>query len=133
VAAKPADNAAITRRDATPPHNHARHICRDMWRATYPYSGALYIFRGRRGDLVKILFWDRQGMCLYAKKLDRGRFIWPQAKEGIVSLTMAQLSNASGIDRLARHGVDGKARGRRLIAAFCIATRSGLVRVSRIE
>ena len=57
-----------------------------------PHSGALYIFRGRRGDLVKILFWDRQGMCLYAKKLDRGRFIWPQAKDGIVSLTMAQLS-----------------------------------------
>ena len=56
-----------------------------------PYSGALYIFRGRKGDLVKILFWDRQGMCLYAKKLDRGRFIWPQAKEGVVSLTMAQL------------------------------------------
>ena len=45
-----------------------------------PYSGALYIFRGRRGDLLKILFWDRQGMCLYAKKLDRGRFISPQAK-----------------------------------------------------
>ena len=57
-----------------------------------PYSGALYIFRGRRGDLLKILFWDRQGMCLYAKKLDRGRFIWPQAKDGVVSLTMAQLS-----------------------------------------
>jgi transposase len=57
-----------------------------------PYSGALYIFRGRRGDLIKILFWDRQGMCLYAKKLDRGRFMWPQAKDGVVSLTMAQLS-----------------------------------------
>jgi transposase len=57
-----------------------------------PYSGALYIFRGRRGDLIKILFWDRQGMCLYAKKLDRGRFIGPQAKDGIVTLTMAQLS-----------------------------------------
>jgi transposase len=36
-----------------------------------PYSGALYIFRGRRGDLIKILFWDRQGMCLYAKKRKR--------------------------------------------------------------
>ncbi len=57
-----------------------------------PYSGALYIFRGCRGDLIKVLFWDRQGMCLYAKKLDRGRFIWPQAKDGIVTLTMAQLS-----------------------------------------
>jgi transposase len=57
-----------------------------------PFNGALYIFRGRRGDLVKILFWDRQGLVLYAKKLDRGRFIWPQAKEGTVSLTMAQMS-----------------------------------------
>ena len=57
-----------------------------------PYSGALYIFRGRKGDLVKFLFWGRQGMCLYAKKLDRGRFICPQAKEGVVSLTLAQLS-----------------------------------------
>ena len=60
-----------------------------------PYSGALYIFRGRRGDLIKILFWDRQGMYLYAKKLDRGRFIWPQVKDGVVTLTMAQLSSCS--------------------------------------
>ncbi len=57
-----------------------------------PHNGALYIFRGRRGDLIKCLFYDRQGMCLYMKKLDRGRFIWPQAKEGVVSLTMGQLS-----------------------------------------
>lgn len=55
-------------------------------------SGALYIFRGRRGDLIKCLFYDRQGMCLYMKRLDRGHFIWPQAKEGVVSLTMGQLS-----------------------------------------
>jgi transposase len=57
-----------------------------------PYSGAIFIFRGRKGDLIKCLFWDRQGMCLYAKKLDRGRFIWPQAKDGAVSLTMGQFS-----------------------------------------
>lgn len=57
-----------------------------------PYSGALYVFRGKRGDLIKILFWDRQGMVLYAKRLDRGRFVWPQAKDGVVVLTMGQLS-----------------------------------------
>jgi transposase len=57
-----------------------------------PYSGAIFIFRGRRGDLIKCLFYDRQGMCPYAKKLDRGRFIWPQAKDSVVSLTMAQFS-----------------------------------------
>ena len=42
-----------------------------------PYCGAIFLFRGRRGDLIKCLFWDRQGMCLYVKKLDRGRFVWP--------------------------------------------------------
>ena len=57
-----------------------------------PYSGSIFIFRGRRGDLIKCLFYDRQGMCLYTKKLDRGRFVWPQAKDGVVSLTMGQFS-----------------------------------------
>ena len=42
--------------------------------------------------MMKCLFWDCQGMCLYMKKLDRGRFVWPQAKDGVVSLTMAQFS-----------------------------------------
>ena len=57
-----------------------------------PYCGAIFLFRGRRGDLIKCLFWDRQGMCMYMKKLDRGKFVWPQAKDGVVSLTMAQFS-----------------------------------------
>ena len=57
-----------------------------------PYGGAIFLFRGRKGDLIKRLFYDRQGMCLYAKKLDRGRFVWPQAKDGVVSLTMGQFS-----------------------------------------
>ena len=57
-----------------------------------PYGGAIFIFRGRKGDSIKCLFWDRQGMVLYAKKLDRGRFVWPQAKDGVVSLTMGQLA-----------------------------------------
>ena len=41
----------------------------DMWHATYPFSGQLFAFRGRRGDLVKVLSWDGQGLCLYANYL----------------------------------------------------------------
>lgn len=64
-----------------------------------PFGGHLFVFRGRRGDLVKCLFWDTQGLVLYAKRIERGRFVWPQAKEGVVSLTPAQLSMLlEGID-----------------------------------
>ena len=64
-----------------------------------PFSGQLFVFRGRRGDLVKILSWDGQGLCLYAKRLEKGRFIWPQAKDGFAALTAAQLSMLlEGID-----------------------------------
>ena len=64
-----------------------------------PYSGALFCFRGRRGDLLKILVWDGQGLVLVAKRLEKGRFVWPQAKDGVVSLTPAQLSMLfEGID-----------------------------------
>ena len=64
-----------------------------------PYGGAVYLFRGRRGALLKALYWDGQGLVLYAKRLEKGRFVWPQAKEGTVSLTAAQLSMlVEGID-----------------------------------
>jgi len=64
-----------------------------------PFSGHVFVFRGRRGDTIKILWDDEDGLCLFAKRLERGRFIWPQAKEGTVSLTRAQLSMLlEGID-----------------------------------
>ena len=64
-----------------------------------PFSGHLFVFRGRRGDLVKVLFWDGQGLCLFAKRLEPGRFTWPAAKDGLVTLTPAQLSMLlEGID-----------------------------------
>ena len=64
-----------------------------------PFSGQAYIFRGRRGDLIKVLWFDGDGLCLFAKRLERGRFIWPQARDGTVSLTPAQLSMLlEGID-----------------------------------
>ena len=46
-----------------------------------PFSGHLFVFRGRRGDLIKVIWWDGQGACLYSKRLERGRFVWPAAKE----------------------------------------------------
>lgn len=67
--------------------------------AQEPFSGHVFVFRGRRGDIVKLLWWDGQGMCLFAKRLEKGRFIWPQAQSGSVSLTPAQLSMLlEGID-----------------------------------
>src|ERR1700716_4132609 len=64
-----------------------------------PFSGHVFVFRGRRGDLIKMLWWDGDGLCLFAKRLERGRFIWPQAASGTVALTPAQLSMLlEGID-----------------------------------
>jgi transposase len=64
-----------------------------------PHAGDLYVFRGRRGDLVKILWHDGLGMSLYAKRLERGRFIWPTPTEGSVAITRAQLGYMlDGID-----------------------------------
>ena len=64
-----------------------------------PFSGDVFVFRGRRGDLVKLLWWSGDGMNLYAKRLERGRFVWPQATSGVVHLSPAQLSMLlEGID-----------------------------------
>jgi transposase len=64
-----------------------------------PFSGQLFVFRGRRGDRVKLLWWDGDGLCLFAKRLEHGRFVWPQAQSGTVYLSQAQLSMLlEGID-----------------------------------
>ena len=64
-----------------------------------PFSGAVFAFRGKRGDLVKLLWYDGQGMCLFSKRMDRGRFVWPSTKTGSVVMTAAQLSMLlEGID-----------------------------------
>ena len=57
-----------------------------------PFSGALFAFRGRRGGLIKLLWYDGQGLCLYSKRLEKGHFVWPVTSTGRVSLTPAQLS-----------------------------------------
>ncbi|MGA7314422.1 MAG: IS66 family insertion sequence element accessory protein TnpB [Silvibacterium sp.] len=64
-----------------------------------PFSGHVFVFRGRRGDIVKLLWWDGDGLCLFAKRLERGRFIWPKVETGTVHLSRAQLSMLlEGID-----------------------------------
>ena len=64
-----------------------------------PFSGHVFAFRGRRGHVVKILWWNGDGLCLFVKRLEKGRFVWPQAESGRVHLSAAQLSMLlEGID-----------------------------------
>lgn len=64
-----------------------------------PFSGHVFVFRGRRGDTIKVLWFDGDGLCLFIKRLERGRFIWPKARSGTISLSRAQLSMLlEGID-----------------------------------
>jgi transposase len=56
-----------------------------------PFSGALYVFRARRADRVKIVWWDGSGLCLFAKRLDEDRFRWPRLQDGVIRLTSPQL------------------------------------------
>jgi len=64
-----------------------------------PFVGALYIFCGRRGDLCKVIWHDGVGMSLYAKRLERGRFIWPLATDRVFTISASQLAcMLEGID-----------------------------------
>ena len=77
-----------------------------------PFCGHLFVFRGRRGDLVKVLWWSGDGMCLFVKRLERGRFVWPQADSGSVCLSARAALDAAGRHRLAAADQDLAARGR---------------------
>jgi transposase len=67
--------------------------------AQNPFSGHVFAFRGKRGDLLKVLWWSGDGVCLFVKRLERGRFVWPQTASGAVALSAAQLSMLlEGID-----------------------------------
>jgi transposase len=64
-----------------------------------PHTGDLWVFRGRRGDLIKVVWHDGQGACLFTKRLERGRFLWPSVADGVVTIPAAQLGYLlSGID-----------------------------------
>jgi transposase len=64
-----------------------------------PFSGHVFVFRGRKGDRIKVLWWCGDGMCMFIKRLEHGYFIWPDTQSGYVHLTQAQLSMLlEGID-----------------------------------
>ncbi len=85
----------------------------DNWRSALaemvlrqdPHCGHLFVFRGRRGDLIKVVWWDGQGACLFSKRLERGRFVWPSPACGRVAVTSAQLA-------MLLEGIDWRAPGR---------------------
>ena len=56
-----------------------------------PFCGAMYVFRARRADRIKLVYFDGTGVCLLAKKLEDGKFCWPAITDGVVRLTAAQL------------------------------------------
>jgi transposase len=67
-----------------------------------PLNGHLFVFRGRRGDLIKIIWHDGQGACLFTKRLEKGRFLWPSPADGSVSISAAQLGYLFVRHRLAQ-------------------------------
>jgi transposase len=59
---------------------------------TDPFSGTVYVFRARRADRIKLIYWDGTGVCLFAKRLEDGKFRWPNMQDGVIRLSAAQLS-----------------------------------------
>ncbi|MBX9883311.1 MAG: IS66 family insertion sequence element accessory protein TnpB [Sphingomonas sp.] len=76
-----------------------------------PFSGVVYVFRAKRADRIKLLWWDGTGLWLMAKRLERGSFRWPTIEDGVMRLTAAQFAAlVEGLDWRRVHG------GRRPIA-----------------
>jgi len=66
-------------------------LVKDQMRAD-PFSGVIWVFRSRRADRVKLVWWDGTGLCLLAKRLEDGQFRWPKIEDGTMRLSAAQLS-----------------------------------------
>lgn len=74
-----------------------------------PYSGGLYVFRAKRADRVKIVWWDGSGVCLYAKRLEKAKFCWPRICDARVQMNMAQLfALVDGLDWKKVHPIEVK-------------------------
>jgi len=60
--------------------------------AADPFSGTVFVFRAKRADRIKLVFWDGTGLCLFAKRLEDGIFRWPKIEDGVMRLSAAQLA-----------------------------------------
>jgi hypothetical protein len=80
-----------------------------------PHSGHLFVFRGRRGGLIKVLWHDGQGMCLFAKRLERGRFV-----------SLATFRERSGDDHAGAAGIYAGRHRLAAAAAHLASDRSGV-------
>ncbi|ATX67512.1 hypothetical protein BG454_18230 [Roseinatronobacter bogoriensis subsp. barguzinensis] len=69
-----------------------------------PFCGAAFVFRAKRADLIKLLIWDQTGMVLVHKRLEGGKFVWPQVRDGVMRMSSAQFEALfEGVDwRLVR-------------------------------
>jgi transposase len=57
-----------------------------------PFDGAIYVFRAKRADRIKLVYWDGTGVCLFAKRLEDSEFRWPKIDDGVMRLSAAQFS-----------------------------------------
>ena len=71
-----------------------------------PFSGAVYVFRAKRADRVKLIYWDGTGVCLFAKRLEDGKFRWPNIQDSVMRLSAAELAALlEGLDWRRVHAV----------------------------
>ena len=61
-----------------------------------PFCGAVFVFRSKRADRIKLLVWDQTGMVLVLKRLEGGKFVWPQVQDGVMRVSSAQLAALFG-------------------------------------
>ena len=81
-------------------------LVRDNMQAD-PFSGAVYVFRAKRADRIKLVFWDGTGLCLFAKRLEDGIFRWPKIEDGVMRLSASQLAAlVDGLDWSRLHARD---------------------------
>lgn len=72
-----------------------------------PFSGTIYVFRAKRADRVKLIYWDGTGLCLFAKRLENGAFRWPSLLDGVIRLSAAQFSALlEGLDWRRVHAIE---------------------------
>ena len=64
--------------------------------AADPFSGAVYVFRAKRADRIKLVFWDGTGLCLFAKRLEDGIFRWPKIENGVMKLSARAIVGLAG-------------------------------------